>query len=238
MCKEKCFAVRLAGFTAVGMSLAVGVPTFVDSRMTSNRIFGAREYPMGYWILLIGPLVFVGMYYLLIASSSVKKRIVKPIAYLLIVGCLSLLNFFPEFPNGNVILWLLLYFIGDVLCLWTHYTPIKSDYIDLVDILDIAKIEMIKESINFWRTSTLMVGVGYLAILVPWSNLIWTWPAKFLTNPKEEALGIMVCETQLLFFSFFFLFCPVLEGIRKWQEATELFRKIKKPVISNKSEVK
>jgi hypothetical protein len=230
--KEKCFAARIAGFTAVGMAFAVGVPTFVDPRLRTHRVFGARNYPMGYWILLMAPLIFFGMYYAYKIASSTKKKMVFPLLFLIIVGCLSFLNFFPEFPHQNVMCWLLLYFIGDVVSLWVYHQQLRTDYIHSTDILDDAKIELTKESINFWRTSTLSTGVGYLAIVIPWCTLTWTCVSTILTDPKEITLAGWACGAQLFPFSLFFLFCPIREGIRKWQDAIELFRQIKKPANS------
>lgn len=63
-----------------------------------------------------------------------------------------------------------------------------------------SRIEKIKELVNLWRTIAITLGAGYLAILVPWSNYLFSNMHIFDPFEKEQLLisnGVFV-EIYLL----------------------------------------
>jgi hypothetical protein len=227
MNSEKLFSAKIAGFAAGGIALAAGLATFLDSRLTTHLLFGPREYPMGYWVLLIGPVLFFGMYFLSLLPKSTGKRIVLPLVFLLAVGCLSFLNFLPEFPHANVGVSLLLYFVGVTMSIWIRHSPLRTDYINETDIFVQARLERVKETVILWRTLLLSLSAGFLALLIPWFVFIWDVPAKIVTEPREQILLGFASGAQVSLFSLFFISCPLFETIRKYGAAADMLLRLK-----------
>ncbi|MBN2018791.1 MAG: hypothetical protein JW749_01040 [Sedimentisphaerales bacterium] len=228
MNREKLFSAKIAGFSAGGITLTVGTMTFIDARLPGHIWFGDRQYPMGYWILLIGPVIFFGMYMLSMIPRTVGRKTTLSLSFFAAICAVSLFNFLPEFPHGNLGLWSLLFFIGDSISFWIHHLPLKSNYINESAILEQARIEMVKETLVFWRTLSLSLAVAFLAILIPWCVFIWDFPANVTTEPKEQLLLAYSAAIQMAFFSLYFIFCPLLEGIRKYQAAADMLLRMKK----------
>jgi len=225
--KDTWFEFKIASFVSVGMGLTVWVTTYVDAR-TTHPLYHAREYPMGYWMLFIIPIIFATMYLGSVSNVSWHKKIVLAELGLVIVGVISLFNFLPEFPHGNMSVWLVLYGIASTIAYWIHYTPVRSDYTLQPDIVDDAKIERVKESINLWRIIVITLGAGYLGIMLQWCHLIWFEGTNTVSDPYEKHLIALFPSIELVFFTFFIIFGLLYEGIKKTEKAADVLLSIKK----------
>jgi hypothetical protein len=227
--KDTWFEFKMASFVSVGMGLTAWVTTYVDARLTTCLPYHAREYPMGYWILFIIPIIFVAMYLGSVWDVSWYKKIMLAEMGLVIVGVISLFNFIPGFPHGNMSTWLVLYCIASTIAYWIHYTPVRSDYTSWPDIVDDAKIERAKESINLWRIIGITIGAGYLGIILQWSHLLGIEaPNNIASDVNEKSLVGIFLSIQLVFFSIFIIFGLLYESYKKTEDAANVLLSIKK----------
>ena len=97
------FVFRVSFFNALGAGFAVGIPTFVDRQLTTHVRYGARVYPLGYWVLFVAPIVFI-LTYLCMMKFTKHKGFVSWVPLGLVIFSV-LWNFKPEFPHMNVIDW-------------------------------------------------------------------------------------------------------------------------------------
>lgn len=222
--REKRFAIKISLFNSLGFMLAVGVPTFVDPLLKSHvaYAYGARQYFLGPWVLLLPLFAFFGTYLILI-----KRRYLFSWFPIAILGAASLWNFGPELPHGNVALWTTIYCITSSVTSWIYCSKVDSSYITDESIHVSARIERIKESINYWRTISIAIAAGYLAILLPWISLLWTITDKFVLDHRERLLLATVWGVELALFSIYVLAGPVSEAFLKTQTISNDLLKIK-----------
>lgn len=81
---------------------------------------------------------------------------------------------------------------------------------------------------TLWRTVAISITFGYIAFLVPWTNLIWTTAPRITPKPDEIFLLGQFGIAQLIFISVYFLVGPVWESFKKAHIAAELLLHIKK----------
>ena len=168
---EKQFEFKIGFFNSLGFALAVGVPTFFDPLLKSHVRFGAREYFLGPWVLLISPLVFIVTYWCIVKSS--KHKYFFSWFPLAVSGIAVLWNFRPELPHANVTLWIIYYCVASFFASWIRYTPMDFNFVCDGSIHINARIERIKESISQWRTILISIATGFLALIVPWIAFVW-----------------------------------------------------------------
>ncbi|MCX5786867.1 MAG: hypothetical protein NTX59_14385 [Elusimicrobia bacterium] len=221
---------KIASFVSFGMGLTAWTTTYMDARI-KHIAYGTRKYPLGYWILIIAPIIFAAMYCGSVWGKSWRRKIVVAETGLIVVSGISLFNFLPEFPHGNMQAGLVFYFIASAITYWIHYAPINSDYVSDTNILDNAKIERAKESINSWRNIVTTLAAGYMVLIIGWCHLILLdLPPTMVSvsSPGEMRLVIMWPLIQLTFFSFFIIFGLLYEGIKKTEKAADVLLSIKK----------
>ena len=182
---------------------------------------------MGYWILIIAPIIFALMYFGSVRGASWRKTVFAETG-LLAIGVVSLFNFFPEFPNGNMAVWLVLYVIASTIAYWVHYTPINVDYTSRPDILDTAKIERAKQSVDSWRAMSIGLGAGYLALIIGWLRIIWIDGTAVVTDPYDKHLVGLFPSIELTWFSILVLLGPLYECMNKTAKAADVLLSIKK----------
>ncbi len=220
--REKRFALKISLFNSLGFMFAVGVPTLVDPLLKSHVAYGARHYFLGPWVLLFALLAFSGTFLILIKRKYFLSWL--PIA---VLGTGLLWNFRPELPHGNVTFWTAIYCIASFVTSWIYCTTVDSSYITDKCIHRSARIERIKESINYWRTISIAIAAGYLAILVPWTNLLWTMTDKIVREPQDRFLLATISGVQLALFSIYVLAGPVTEAFLKTQTISDELLKIR-----------
>lgn len=216
MKSETRFAVTLASFNSAGMTLAVLAPTYLDSRLPGHVLYPqGREYPLGYWILLVGPAIFLAT---IAVHRVIKKRPARMLALsspLLLFGGLSLFNFFPEFPHGFAGLWGLVYLLASVVASWIRYGKVRLKGINDPAIDAGLRSDRIKEGVTMWRTIATSMLFGYMVLIISWCSLITTQVKLVSTDPSEQWTIHNASVGALLLYSIFVLLGPVREAFRK-----------------------
>lgn len=227
---EQKFARRIAFLNSFGYCVTAAGVTFVDAKLSSHPIYGARFYPLGYWICLAAPVIFILTILLANCSQSRKEKVLYPNLCLLFVGVISLFNFLPEIPHIGFLTGILIYFFISCFASWIHL-PFNVDYwIDDQKIDHLFKMERIKELTTLWRTLVISLTLGYGALLIPWATLSWTSSKLFLdNNPDEIFINSNAWVAAIMGFSFSFLFGPVYEAFHKATSAADLLLRLKIP---------
>lgn len=225
---NKYFAIKIASFNTFGFCMATGIPTYLDPLLETIGAYGPRQYPLGFWILLIGPSIFVSNYLCLIKLTSLNFRIFLPGLILIFVGFCSLFNFLPEFPHGSVSTWILLFSLNSIISSWIHYTPLKAEHLNDISIDPSARIEWVKETAAFWRSISISIIVSYMGLLATWFMGSWDWVFKAVGDKGEQILVGLFSASQVTLFSIYFVFGPIFESLSKTKSTADLLLRIKK----------
>jgi hypothetical protein len=226
---EFWFSVKVAAFNAAGFLLATLVPTYLDPKLTSEKVYGVRTYPLGYWIALVGPVVFAITFLCLTRIQGWKSRCAVHTALLTIVLGLCLLNFLPMFPHLHVVGWGIYFTIVSLVVTWIKYAPIELAGIEDIGIEPQARIERVKESVALWRTLALSLAVAYLAILVPWYMGIASCRVSEFAEARDQLAIMEVSTIDLIVLSAYVLLGPIYESFNKATEVAEMLLRVKCP---------
>lgn len=222
MTKEAWFAVKVAGLNALAFSITVAGVTWIDARLTSHVAFGARTYPYGYPIAIAGgPLVFVSTLLVLVHASSWIVRATVPAAILAALEIATLPFFLPEFPHGGISIWLTQIVFASLLTCYIHFLPWPA-WLELEEIGATAKWERLKEYGVFWRTIAVAMTVGYMIVLVPWSNFIWNQSPHIVRDPAEAYRLSEFGATGIVGVSLYMVLGILYESFRRAHEAADL----------------
>ena len=139
---------EIAFANAVGSLFAVGIPTFIDSKL-EHHIMGNSlgNYPMGYWVLLIGVLVFLLTLIVNVIDNSHKAF--YTVLAIVIPTYLTLPNFLPQLPHLNVVIMPVYFGLisGGVVLIRDYKVDLsflKSSKENII------KLEQLKVEYDFW----------------------------------------------------------------------------------------
>jgi hypothetical protein len=88
--------------------------------------------------------------------------------------------------------------------------------------------ERIKECVTLWRTVAFTITGSYVALLIPWSSLLWSIPWSSLDpvkNKEERMLAGTGEGIMLTIFSLYVLFVLIYEAFAKSNDAANLLLK-------------
>jgi hypothetical protein len=225
---HKWFAIKTALFSSLGFSYITAGVTYVDARLTTHVVFGARYYSAGYWVGLIGGIVIFGGTLLgMRKTRSWKLQAALPGTLFVIVNVIALPFFRPEFPHMGMSSWTLQLAIVCFLSCAIHFSPLQRRNLVRRRASTAIKLERVKEYANLWRTIAISLTVGYIAVIIPWSNFIWSQPIHIVTNEKEAFLLIHSASIALAVLSLYMLFGVVYEAFLKAHRAADLMFCIK-----------
>lgn len=225
---NKYFAIKIASFNTLGFCIATGIPTYLDPLLKTIGAYEPRQYPLGFWILLVGPSIFVSNYLCLKKLASLNLRIFLPGLILFFVGFISLVNFLPEFPHGNVSTWILLFTLTSIISSWIHYTSLKVERLNDNSIHQSARIEWVKETAAFWRSISIVVIGSYMGLLATWFMGNWDWVFKTVSDKEEQILMGLFLTIQIALFSIYVVFGPIFESLNKAKSIADMLLKIEK----------
>jgi hypothetical protein len=103
-----------------------------------------------------------------------------------------------------------------------HFLPFGTEQLSARDISVQTKLERVKEHANLWRTIAISVTVGYIAVIIPWSNFIWSQPSHIVANASEAFLLSQSASIALAILSLYMLFGVVYEAFLKAHRAADL----------------
>lgn len=220
---HKWFAIKTALFNAIGFSYVTAGITYVDARLTTHVVYGARYYSAGYWIAVIGGVVILGGTVLVIMKSdSWKLRAVLPATLFVMMIGLALPFFRPEFPHMGMSSWMLQLSVVSFLSGVIHFWPLGAEELAARKASKEVKLERVKEHANLWRTIAISLTVGYIAVIIPWSNFIWSQPIHIVTDEKQAFLLIHSASIALGILSLYMLLGVVYEAFLKAHLAADL----------------
>lgn len=93
------FALKISIWNAIGYVVSVGGPTIVDPAIEHHVEYGARTYPLGYWILLPSIMVLGLTYFVNIKNWSAVIKGSLALVVLVVPTWATLWNFVPGFPE-------------------------------------------------------------------------------------------------------------------------------------------
>ena len=130
MTRDRAFEFGIALLNSLGFVCSTGMPTFVDGRLTSHIIYGARHYPLGYWVCLPAPVIGALTYMCLQKCKSARAKVVLPTAILVGAGVLTLPNFRPGFiPHMAVTLGITLCAVASLASCWIRFGSTSTEYL-------------------------------------------------------------------------------------------------------------
>jgi hypothetical protein len=226
--KARLFAVKIALFNSLGFFLLLTAITYVDARLTTHVVFHrARIYPWGHTVAIVGGLsIFLGTFLSLARASSWKYQTVLPTIILWVVGAASLPFFLPEFPHAALTYWTIYLSIASLFSCGIHYWKHSADSQDLSER---ERIQEARQYTTLWRNVTVGLLLGYIAILVPSIIFLWTAiPSTYVTDPAEKVLLSQFQSWVITSFSLYVLFGVLYEALKKFMEATDLSRSVKR----------
>lgn len=220
---HKWFAIKIALFSSLGFLYITAGVTYVDARLTTHVVFGARYYSAGYWVAAIGGVViFVGTMLIILKPESWKLKAVLPAMLFIIMNVIAVPFFRPEFPHMGMSSWTLQLSIVCFLSCAIRFWPLGAEELTARNVSTQVKLERVKEHANLWRTIAISLTVGYIAVIIPWSNFIWSQPIHIVTDEKEAFLLIHSASIALAILSLYMLLGVVYEAFRKAHRAADL----------------
>jgi hypothetical protein len=227
--KDKWFAAKISVFNAVGFILCVVGITYVDARLTTHVVFGARTYTAGYYVAILGGIIILVTTYLTFfirTSWSVKTCV--PSGIVLFVGALSIPFFKPELPHAGLVVWVVLISVVSLLTCFIRLLPFSTSWLNTRDIVETARIERVKEYANLWRMISVSATFGTVALIVPWGQFVWTMPSYIVIADKEVFLLGQFGAGGVAVICIYALFGAVYESFHKAKLAADLLLLIKK----------
>lgn len=231
---DKRFAATIASLNAGGFFVSVAGITYVDARLTTHVVYGARDYPYGYYCALSGGIIILVTTYFVITYFSFLKNMpwwckaLLPSGIVLLIAFFSLPVFKPEIPHMGFVEWTLqIAFMSCLLC-FIRLLPFSTNSLTDHRIARSNRTERAKEYANLWRTITVSLFFGFIALLVPWSNLIWGVPKTFVRSDADIFLVVKHGTLNILLISFYALFV-FGESYNKANQAADLILLIKNP---------
>lgn len=222
------FAVKIASLNTLAFSCTVAAVTYVDPRLKTHLAFGARHYPYGYQISVLGG-VFVCVTTLLVFAriSSWQLKTVFPAILLALAGALSLPFFRPEYPHGGISIWI---FAFSVICLFTcfvHLLPLQADWLRASEVSTATKYRRAKDSASLWRIIAILITVAYIVLLIPWATFIWNQSPHIVADPGEAFLLSEFGVSGILGCSVYMLLGVIYESFRRSLDAGDLALRLK-----------
>jgi hypothetical protein len=133
---HKWFAVKIALFNSLGFSYIVAGITYVDARLTTHVVFGARYYRAGYPLAVIGgSVIFVGTMLAILKATSWKLQAALPATIFAVMSAVVLPFFRPEFPHQGMSSWLLQLSLVCLLSCVVHFLPFETEQLTARDIM-------------------------------------------------------------------------------------------------------
>jgi hypothetical protein len=226
---NKSFIWKISICSGVAYLLATMPQIIIDPLLEHDVNFSSRRYPHAlYYVIPLCAVVFLGTYQALKRS----RTIIFDILPFLAAALLSIPLFTPEIPNGNLFATSFIWLTLVILTLWIRNRELATEAISRLQSTELgdktAKIEYLKEQVQFWRTVLLGIAGGYLALLISWAN--------FLIGYNKAQVGGNEAETYILnqaalfamgLYSVGLMICPLAEASQRHREATNLFLNIK-----------
>jgi len=209
------FAMRIAFCNALAYLEAVLIPSYIDPRLTSHVIWGARTYRWGYYTAVLTPIIFAVTYYALRRAKARGWRCFWSCSPLL-AGELCALPFFrPEFPHGGIVTWPSVAALSSLVATWLRYSNTSLNYLADPEVPLEAKIEGIKSVLSAWQAVAIATCAGFLATLVPWAVAIQSNNKLMVLSREDQVLLNSFTILAMGTIAVIFLLGPIREVVAK-----------------------
>lgn len=221
--KKKGFIWKISICSSIAYLTATVPQIIVDPLLQHNLAFdGARNYRCTPFIIVPFLLVSIGTYYVMLNSRKIRWNISPFLSAIL----LSIPIFYPEIPHGNLVTVSFIWMFLLISTLWIRNREILI-FVDSTD--NTAKIEYLKEEVQFWRMVIIGLAGGFFAVFIAWENFLFDLN-KFIVDGYAKEVVIL---NSMSFFvvgimSIGLIICPLAEAVKKHRGITNLFLTIKK----------
>ncbi len=190
----KKFALKVSVWNAIGYAVSVGIPTVVDPMLEHHVKYGARTYPLEYWIFLPSIIILGLTYFVNIKNWSAVTKGCLALIILVVPTWATLGNFLPEFPHANVLFGPIWFGALVALTVYVRNHKINFDFIHDDKIDRLIKIESIKMEHDAW----FRILIGLLAVYGLGLIYIYMYVKDFMvviTPSAAEQMTLLVALT-------------------------------------------
>ena len=163
------FAIKITIANIFTYWLSTIPPMIIDPILTHSS-GGARHYPYAWLIFPIGLALGVATLFIMTRTQKGQRVLWDGLSFSL--ATFLALPLFSPFPHGYVVVSGILFLLLSVLTVWIHNEPIEAAHASDKTIDRNARLEWVKEGIQFWRNGIIALVATYLALLVSWFNLL------------------------------------------------------------------
>ncbi len=183
---ENYFALRIATLNSIGYCETVAVISYVDPRLSSHVLYGARIYTYGYFAIFLGLPLFIVTYAMLRARRGRAWQCFGSCFPILITSAIAMPVFRPEVPHGNLTMWTLTFSASAMIAAWLRNSGPNLAFVSNPKIPLQARLEGLKSMLAIWQTLTLGTGAAVLGALVPWGLAILHNNDAIVTKESER----------------------------------------------------
>ena len=183
---DRFLCIRVATFSLIGYCSAIAGPTFVDPKLRSQVLYGARSYPHGWIWWLFAPVAFVLPYIALRFFESKEAWLVSSITPLIILGAAAAFSFPPERPHMGILVCTFGFAL--IILVTVACSVSASDFAYAADtaIPFESRLERVKATASFWQMISVYGAAGYLAFAVAWLYALWFMTEKFVGSAEDR----------------------------------------------------
>ena len=225
MTTDRAFAVRISFFNGLIFCVATGLSTYADSRFSTNQ----RFYPLGYWVLLFGVMIFVANYMLLSAPRMTGKavRVIASILPVLLIGCpIAVLNFDRHILRGGMCQTFYLLAVITTMATWLHLSDATRGLLHGPPSAAAPQVEWIKEATSFWRTAAISGACLAVGFSFAYAAYIVSLSGKDPASTMEDrALYRDIFAARYVLVLSYVLAGPVYECVLKARQLHDLLWK-------------
>jgi hypothetical protein len=209
------FAIRIASMNAAGYFWTVIAITYVDARLKSHVLYGARSYRYGYVSSLLAIPTFIITLHLLRRATTRGRKCLASCLAILAAMLSSLWVFAPEVPHSGLVVWCLMYSIVSLAATWLRYSGPDLSFVQNQEIPLQARLEGLKSILSMWQAIALATSAGFLAGLVPWAVAIQATNSHVVVDQSDLFLLNSAGLMQVILVSVAILLGPIREVVSR-----------------------
>ncbi len=223
---DRAFCAKIAVANMLGYLVATIPPIIIDPKLIHHVRYGARHYPIGWWVLPISIVVGIATYAVMALVREQKRTIWNSIPLLLATGC-SLPFFRPEFPHMTVLTATVFTFLLSIAATWIRYAPLKTERAHDPGLARDMRVKWVEGQSLFWRGATVAILAIFLTAINSWFRSMLDADRAFDTIPGELVLLTHLVIVLTSFGTSWFILGPLIEAVRKCKQANDLLLAIK-----------
>jgi hypothetical protein len=226
---ETSFIIKIAMSNSVAYLWATVPQVYVDPQLAHHVKFPSRQYPNAFWY--ITPLCIITFLFTLMVMRKRRSTLLGVLPFIIAVVT-SIPIFTPEVPHGHLFTVGFIWTGLATFTLWIRNRVQSNSVIENIMSPNLsdktARIEYLKEEVQFWRVIILGSAGGYIALLISWASFMANLNKSIVGGNEAEAFilhimtafGLGLCSIGIII-------GPLAEASEKHRHALNLFLKIK-----------